>query len=167
MNCKACGEPIPSSLLQKDSFRCPSCGRTYYRGSKTASAPSRAKRGSVSRPKGGAKPPRWLLPTVAALVILALVAGGAWMLRGRGLGASGVSGTVVIDNIATKKNQIFTIEIPRQRGNYMVLTESSQVGIVCAAKDKTDTSFDLVVRNVYTKDRAPTITWMLVPCKAS
>lgn len=174
MNCKACGEPIPSHLLRQDSFRCPKCGRAYYRGSKPTKAASTSKaapekrtaRKSAGAGLKGFKPPKWLLSAIAALLILAIAVGGVWLLRKRGFGGSGVSGAVKVEGLAVNKNQSITIEIPRQRGNYMVATESSQIGVVCSVNEKTDTSFDLVVRNLYTKDRNPTISWVLVPCKA-
>lgn len=31
MNCRQCGTPIPNSYLTRDSFRCPECGKAYYK----------------------------------------------------------------------------------------------------------------------------------------
>lgn len=31
MNCRQCGAPIPNNYLTRDSFRCPECGKTYYK----------------------------------------------------------------------------------------------------------------------------------------
>lgn len=31
MNCRQCGIQIPNSYLTRESFRCPECGKTYYK----------------------------------------------------------------------------------------------------------------------------------------
>ena len=175
MNCKACGEPIPSHLLRKDSFSCPACGRAYYRGSKPAGASStkstsRAtdKRASTSKPKAPVETPKWLMAAIAALLILVIAVGGVWVLTKRGgLGGSGISGTVSVSKLDKSKDQTVTVEIPRQRGNYMVVTESDQISVVFAVKEKTETSFNLVAHNLSSKARDITVSWALVPCKAA
>lgn len=40
MNCRQCGAPIPNSYLTRDSFRCPECGKPYYK-RRTPSQPQR------------------------------------------------------------------------------------------------------------------------------
>ncbi|MBR6221076.1 MAG: hypothetical protein IKQ80_10960 [Clostridia bacterium] len=169
MNCKACGQPIPSHLLKQDSFQCPSCGRVYRRSKPAAAAPAAEKRPArrEQSPRGEAAAPKWLLPAIAGLLILVLVAGGMWFLGRRG-SAPRVSGTVQMEKMAYKKNSATTIEIPSQGGtDYMIATESDQFGIICAIEDKTPTSFKLVVRNMYSKSRNPKISWVLLPCKQS
>ena len=42
MQCKECGTQIPSELLQKDSFRCPNCGKMYRKTAKKATAGAQA-----------------------------------------------------------------------------------------------------------------------------
>lgn len=174
MNCKACGEPIPSYLLRQDSFSCPNCGRTYRRsGSKPAqssAAPKKAeKRSRASVEKSGSGMPKWLLPTIAAVLVLALLAGGVWMItRNLGGGRYSVSGTVKPGKTASKKSMTATIEIPEQKDtNYMVAMESSQAGVTCSVKNKTTSSFDIVVYNMYSKDRNPTVSWVLIPCNTA
>ena len=173
MNCKACGEPIPSHLLRQDSFRCPACGRAYHRGTKPASASTGSKAVARAPEKraprarmGSPKLPNWLLPAVAALLVLALVVGGVWLLKRRA-GAPGISGTVQMETITTGNRVEVEIEIPRHRGNYMIATESNQVGVVVAVNSKTETSFTLAVRNIISKDRNPLISWVLLPCNIS
>lgn len=168
MNCKACGQPIPSHLMKQDSFQCPSCGRVYRKskpsgGSSTAEKrPARRERAS----RGESPSPKWLLPAIAALLILALLGGGMWLLTRRGGGAPSVSGAVQLEPLAYKKSVTTTIEIPSQGGtDYMIATESSESGVICSIKDKTPTSFKLVSRNMYSKERTPVISWVLLPCK--
>ena len=170
MNCKACGEPIPSHLLRKDSFSCPACGRTYYRGSKptgasSAKSPSRASDKRATRSKAPMETPKWLMAAIAALLVLVLAVGGVWLITKRG--GSGVSGTISLAKLSKSKDQTVTVEIPRQRGNYMVATESSEISVVFAVKDKTETSFNLVAHNLSSKSRNLTVSWVLMPCKVS
>lgn len=40
MNCRQCGAPIPNSYLTRESFRCPECGKPYYK-RRTAAQPQR------------------------------------------------------------------------------------------------------------------------------
>lgn len=40
MNCRQCGAPIPNNYLTRESFRCPECGKPYYK-RRTAAQPQR------------------------------------------------------------------------------------------------------------------------------
>ncbi len=170
MNCKACGQPIPSHLMKQDSFQCPNCGRVYRKSRPSGGSSAAQKRPDRREraPRGESQSPKWLLPVVAALLILALLGGGMWLLTRRGGGAPSVSGAVQMESVEYKKSVSTTIEIPSQGGtDYMIATESNESGIICSIKDKTPTSFKLVARNVYSKERTPVISWVLLPCKQS
>lgn len=171
MNCKACGEPIPNHLLRQESFQCPNCGRVYRRSGKSSGGSETAEKRPVRReqpPRGSGRSSKGLLIAIAALLILALVFGGLWLLGRRGSGAPRVSGTIQLENLTSKKTATTVVEIPSQGGtDYMIATESSESGVICSIKDKTPTSFSLVARNVLSKDRSPMISWVLLPCKPS
>lgn len=171
MNCKACGEPIPSHLLRQESFQCPSCGRVYRRSGKSSGGSEPAERRPARREKptrSGGGSAKWLLTAVVAVLILALVFGGVWLLGRRGSGAPRVSGSFRLEGLAAKKTATTAVEIPSQGGtDYMIVTETSESGVICSIKDKTPTSFSLVGRNVDNKDHNPTISWALLPCKPS
>lgn len=171
MICKACGKSIPSDLLRKDSFSCPTCGQVYRRNtSSSPSKPTSREPRSSSQHKGKSKPalsggaPIWLVIVLAALLVVTLVICTALLVNRNSGNAFRLSGIYKSNNIAVGKTKKVVIEIPEQPNtNYMVLTESNQTGVGCSVNEKTNTSFQLVIRNLYTDKRAPTITWGLIP----
>lgn len=200
MNCKVCGEEIPTFLLRQDSFECPKCGRMYRRSAKPGQAPNRSRRTDDSAspkrnkqddaaspkrnrqdesaspkrnvqrrekaPSGPREKPRWLLPAIAAVLIVALLGCSVWLIgkRGRSGYSAKIAGQAEMGEIGIKRTVSQTIEIPEQPNtNYLIATESNNVGIVCTIRKKTTNSFELYARNLYSKKRSPTITWVLIP----
>ena len=174
MICKSCGATIPSQLLRQDSFNCPNCGRAYRRSTQNAGNtpaersenPAPARRAvSGSRQSSGALP-GWLVPAIAGVACLALVLSIVLLVKGGSKGVYTVCGAFQPDRINAGKSVTETIDIPRQPNvEYIVATESNTPGITTSVKNKTETSFDLVIRNNNEKSRKPVMNWVLVPCK--
>jgi len=174
MICKSCGATIPSQLLRQDSFSCPSCGRAYRRSTQStgntpaerSENPAPARRAlSNTRQSSGALP-GWLVPATAVVACLALVLCIVLLVRGGSKEVYSVCGAFEPDRINAGKSVTETIEIPRQPNvEYIVATESNTPGITTSVKNKTETSFDLVIRNDNEKSRKPVMNWVLVPCK--
>ena len=173
MICKSCGATIPSQLLRQDSFNCPNCGRAYRRSAQSSQNtaggrsenPAPARRTVSSSQSSGALP-GWLVPTIAGVACLALVLCIVLLVSGGSKGAYSVCGAFEPDRINAGKSVTKTIEIPRQANvQYIVATESDTAGITTSVKNKTETSFDLVIRNDNGKSRKPVMNWVLVPCK--
>ena len=174
MICKSCGATIPSQLLRQDSFSCPSCGRGYRRSTQnTGNTPAERSENPApvrhtipsSRQSSGALP-GWLVPATAAVACLALVLCIVLLVSGGSKGGYSVCGAFEPDRINAGKSVTETIEIPRQPNvQYIVATESNTPGITTSVKNKTETSFDLVIRNNNEKSRKPVMNWVLVPCQ--
>ena len=173
MVCKSCGATIPSQLLRQDSFSCPSCGRAYRRSTQSNQNASAGRsenpapvRRTVSSSLSSGTLPGWLVPAIAGVACLALVLCIVLLVSGGSKGAYSVCGAFESDRINAGKSITKTIDIPRQPNvQYIVATESDTLGITTSVKNKTETSFDLVIRNDYEKSRKPVMNWVLVPCK--
>ena len=81
MNCRQCGAPIPNSYLTRDSFRCPECGKPYYkrrtpsqpqRQGNTCPNPVRRSQPVLRRSEGGLK---GFITSRNTLLLIALVIG--------------------------------------------------------------------------------------------
>lgn len=110
--------------------------------------------------------PKWFLPAIAAVLIVALLGCSVWFISKKGRSGYNykIAGQEEMGEIDVKKNVSKTIEIPGQPNtNYLIATEPNAAGIICSVKNKTTKSFDLVARNTYSKKRSPTITWVLIP----
>lgn len=174
MICKSCGTTIPSHLLRQDSFTCPNCGRAYRRSSphtRNTSAgksenPAPVKRRVSGSAQSSRDLPGWLVPAIAGVACLALVLCIVLLVRGGAGSAFKVCGTIEAGKIGAGKSVTETIEIPRQPNTqYIIATESSTSGILTSIKNKTEASFDLVIRNDTEKSRTASMTWVLIPCK--
>ena len=174
MICKSCGATIPSQLLRQDSFSCPSCGRAYRRSTQSTGntptersenpAPARHTVSSNRRSSGAL--PGWLVPVTAGIACLALVLCIVLLVNGGSRSAYAVCGTIEPERINAGKSVTKTVEISRQpNAQYIVAAESDTPGVTTSVKNKTETSFDLVIRNDNEKSRKPVMTWVVVPCK--
>lgn len=172
MICKGCGKTIPSTLLQRNSFTCPTCGKAYRRNASSAqsTAPQSRRPESPALGRSASKPllsgsaPKWLVALLAALLVVLLVVCVVLLANRNSGSVFKLAGTYKTENLAVGKHENVIIEIPEQsNANYVVFTESDQIGIVCSVYKKTTTSFHLVIRNLYTDKRNPSITWGLIP----
>ena len=182
MNCKSCGYTIPSTLLNRESFTCPNCGKAYRRngsGSAHSQKPTKAqnttqsrksdsstpRRSASPRSASGAGTPRLLFPILTGVLALALVICCILLLTGRSSeNVFSVCGIIGPGSIEKNKAVTSTIEIPKQRdNNYIIATETDTSGVTLSIKNKTSTSFDLVTRNTSSKSRSPIIQWVLIP----
>lgn len=174
MICKSCGATIPSQLLRQDSFSCPNCGRAYRRSTqntrntsaRTGENPAAVRQSVPSSRQSSGALPGWLLPVTAGVACLALVLCIVLLVSGGSKGAYSVCGAFEPDRINAGKSVTKTIDIPRQPNvQYIVATESNTPGITTSIKNKTETSFDIVMRNDNEKSRKPIMNWVLIPSK--
>ena len=105
------------------------------------------------------------MPAVAAVLGVALVICILLLVTKGSRGTFNVCGRFKPGQLVANKHISTTIEIPRQRSNeYVIAAESDQTGIVFTVTKKTETSFQLLSRNVTSKTREPVVTWVLIPC---
>ena len=174
MKCKACGNVIPSELLRKDSFTCPSCGRAYRRstredvpalGSRKQMAPNEREERSSGSARQADRSGVLLRITACAVVvaliisIVALVVG----MRSKRVAASGQVRSIAIEG---SKYITVPVDIPAQPNeNYLVALDidSSKVGV--GIRKKTPTSFTLAMTNQSKDAQTVSVTWALVPCQ--
>ena len=172
MKCKACGNVIPSELLRKDSFTCPSCGRAYRRstredvpplGSRKQMAPNEREERSSGSARQADRSGVLLRITACAVVvaliisIVALVVG----MRSKRVAASGQVRSIAIEG---SKYIPVPVDIPAQPNeNYLVALDidSSKVGV--GIRKKTPTSFTLAMTNQSKDAQTVSVTWALVP----
>lgn len=174
MKCKACGNVIPSELLRKDSFTCPSCGRAYRRstredvsapGSRKQMAPNEREERASGLARQADRSGVLLRITACAVVvalvisIVALVVG----MRSKGIVASGQ-----VKGIALEGNKYITVpvEIPAQPNeNYLVAFDINSSKVSVGVRKKTPTSFTLAMTNQSKDAQTVSVTWALVPCQ--
>ena len=172
MKCKACGNVIPSELLRKDSFTCPSCGRAYRRstredvpplGSRKQMAPNEREE-SLSGSARQADRSGVLLRITACAVVVALIISIVALvvgMRSKGVAASGQVRSIAIEG---SKYITVPVDIPAQPNeNYLVALDidSSKVGV--GIRKKTPTSFTLAMTNQSKDAQTVSVTWALVP----
>ena len=172
MKCKSCGNVIPSELLRREAFTCPSCGKTYRRSAKpdsSAPAPRKPEAPAERRPRearsnGAAGMPGWVLPVLACLAVVALIFSGIALFTSTRSAVVKTCGQVTGVKIDGNKYVEIPVEIPEQRNsNYFVAVESSTSAVSYCIVKKTTTGFTIGASNRISEARTPEINWVLMP----
>ena len=174
MKCKACGNVIPSELLRKDSFKCPSCGRDYRRSTRE-DAPASVSRNErepyegEERSSGSARQADRsgvLLRITACAVVVALIISIVALvtgMRSKGVVASGLVKGITLEG---RKYVTVPVDIPAQPNeNYMVALDINSNKVSVYVKNKTPTSFTLGMDNQSKIAQTVSVAWALVPCQ--
>lgn len=174
MKCKACGNVIPSELLRKNSFTCPSCGRAYRRSTREDVPPlgSRKQMAPIEREERSSGSARQadrsgvLLRITACAVVVALVISIVSLvvgMRSKGFVASGQVKGIAVEG---SKYVSVPVEIPTQpNGNYMIAFDINTSAVCVGISKKTPTSFTMGLSNRSKDAKKVTVTWALVPCQ--
>ena len=172
MKCKACGNVIPSELLRKDSFTCPSCGKAYRRSTKSDAPAADAGRRRAYNDDGertsgserqGAKS-GILLRITACAVVVALILSIVALVMGMRSKSFVAYGQIKGVKVAGNKYMTVPVDIPAQpNDNYMVLFDINTSAVSAGIMEKTPTSFTVGLTNRINDARTVNITWTLVP----
>ena len=172
MKCKACGNVIPSELLRKDSFTCPSCGKAYRRSTRddvptTESRKQRKPDEGEERSSGSerqADRSGILLRIIACAVVVALIISIVALVAGMRSGRVAASGQVKGVKIEGNGTINVPVEIPVQPNeNYLVAMNINSSVVTVGVGSKTATMFEFILHNASSKERTVSVNWALVP----